>query len=264
MLTGSTREHYTSWIIKAGALLADTRAFLVNWDVSQSIEQNLDRFRRDNIFGKATRARVEDILIIFQQRYLVSESVTRALVALARSDVPPEGLDRILYFHAAMSDRLLHDVVTEILMPSYVQGRTCVSTEEIREAILRWIGEGKTVARWSDSTTRRVSQGVSSTLRDFGVLRGAVNKELATPFLPVYAFAYVAFYLRRSQPSGERLLKDPEWRLFFLSRDAVERLFMEAHQRRFLEYHAAASVVRIDFPTESIEEYADVIAARAH
>ena len=59
---------YTSKIIKAGALLADTKTMLAQWDDNLSVSENLSRFRRENIFGKASRSRIEDILRIFRQR----------------------------------------------------------------------------------------------------------------------------------------------------------------------------------------------------
>jgi hypothetical protein len=101
-----------------------------------------------------------------------------------------------------------------------------------------------------------------ATLRDFGVLQGAIRKRLAPMYLPVEAFAYIAFYLHQEQPSGERLLSHPEWRLFFLSPQVVERLLVEAHQHRLLEYHAAGSIIRITFPTDSVEEYARALTQR--
>jgi hypothetical protein len=101
-------------------------------------------------------------------------------------------------------------------------------------------------------------------LRDFGILQGAVNKRLAPIYLPVEAFAYLAFYLQQRQPSGERLLDDPEWQLFFLARHAVERFFLEAHQHHLLEYRAAGSIIRITFPSNSLEEYAYALTQRPH
>ena len=71
---------YSSKIIKAGALLADTKTLLANWDVATSVHENVERLRRDNVFGKASRSRVEDILAIFRQRFLTDETVTNALV----------------------------------------------------------------------------------------------------------------------------------------------------------------------------------------
>jgi Putative inner membrane protein (DUF1819) len=255
---------YTSKIIKAGALLADTKTMLAHWDENLSVSENLNRFRRENIFGKASRSRIEDILVIFRQRYLTSESVTRSLVSLIQGGFPAEGLDRVLYFYAAQADTLLHDTVTDVLSQFYTIGKTDVTVGDIQSAVTRWVNEGKTSANWSEETILRVTQGLLSTLRDFGVLQGATNKRLAPIYLPIEAFSYLAFYLQQQQPSGERLLDDPEWQLFFLTRHAVERFFLEAHQHHLLEYHAAGSIIRITFPAKSIEEYAHALTQRAH
>jgi hypothetical protein len=101
-----------------------------------------------------------------------------------------------------------------------------------------------------------------ATLRDFGILQGAVNKRLASVYLPLPAFAFVAFQLYAAQPSGDAVLTSPEWQLFFLSVPAVERLFLEAHQERLLEYYAAGRVIRLEFPVPTIQEYAHVLAHR--
>ena len=126
--TGKSKEtcrgagRYTTRIIKAGALLGDTKILLSHWDTSVSVRENMHRFREQNLFGKASRSRVENILAIFRQRYLTDEQVTRALVVLVQRQLPTVALDRILYFHAAQSNRLLYDVVTEILLPRQCQG----------------------------------------------------------------------------------------------------------------------------------------------
>jgi Putative inner membrane protein (DUF1819) len=255
---------YSSRIIKASALLPDTKTLLAHWDESLTVQENLDCIRRENIFGKASRSRIEDILTIFRQRYLTSEAITGSLVTLVRENFLTEGLDRILYFYAAQSDRLLHDIVTEVLAPFRLRGKMDVTVLDIQSAVLHWMNEGKTVGQWSDETVLRVTQGLLSTLRDFGVLEGILHKHIAPIYLLVEAFAYIAFYLQQSQPSGELLLRHPEWQLFFLTHHGVEQLFLEAHQQRLLEYHAAGSVIRITFPTTSIEEYAHALTQRAY
>ncbi len=262
--TSLSSKVYTSKIIKAGALLADTKTMLAHWDENCSVSDNLSRFRRENIFGKASRSRIEDILAIFRQRYLTSEPVTRSLINLVQGGFPAEGLDRILYFYTAQADTLVHDIVTEALSGFYTGGKTDVTVGDIQAVITRWVTEGKTAGSWSEYTVLRVARGLLSTLRDFGVLQGAAHKRLAPIYLPLEAFAYLAFYLQQRQPSGERLLDDPEWQLFFLSRHAVERFFLEAHQQHLLEYHAAGSIIRITFPTTSIEEYGYALTQRTH
>ena len=169
---------YSSKIIKAGALLADTKTFLAHWDQSRSVQDNLERFQRENIFGKASRSRVEDILPIFRQRYLQNEAVTQALVILVQRQFPTEALDRILYFLAAQSDRLLHDIVVDVLLPYYLEGRLDIGIEQIHHAISRWVAEGKTTRPWNEETSLRVAQGLAATLRDFDILQGTVKNGL--------------------------------------------------------------------------------------
>jgi hypothetical protein len=255
---------YSSKIIKAGALVADTKTLLAHWDVSVSVQANMDRIRQENLFGKASRSRVADVLAIFRQRFLGEVHVTRALVVLVRKRLPAAALDRILYFHAARADRLLRDTVTEILAPLQARGVSEIDTQGIQRPLNEWVDAGKTSGEWSEPTTIRIAQGLLSTLRDFGVLQGAAKKRIAPAYLPVTAFAYVLFYVKQHQPSGAKLVEHPDWRLFFLPREGVERFMFEAHQRGLLEYHAAGSVTRLSFPVTTLEEYAHVLAERAH
>ena len=98
---------------------------------------------------------------------------------------------------------------------------------------------------WSEPTIVRIAQGLLSTLRDFGILQGAVNKKIAPAYFPVESFAYLVFYLKQRQPSGAKLIELSDWKLFFLSREGVERFLFEAHQRDLLEYHVAGSITRL-------------------
>lgn len=253
---------YSSKIIKAGALIGDTKTLLSHWDVSVSVAENIDRIQRDNVFGKASRSRVEDILAIFRQRYLAEEFVAKALVVLVRGKFPAAALERILYFHSARADLLLHDAVTEILVPMHAQGLVDINVQEFQRCLAKWVAEGKTTGHWSEPTITRIAQGLLSALRDYGVLQGAVNKKIAPSFLPTESFAYIVFYLKQHQPSGAKLLELSDWKLFFLSRESVERFLFEAHQRALLEYHVAGSVTRLTFPANTLEEYANVLAQR--
>jgi len=253
---------YTSRILKAGALIGDTKTLLSHWDVGATVNENVKRVHSDNIFGKASRSRVEDILAIFRRRYLSEESVTAALVTLARRKFPPASLERLLYFHSARADRLLHDAVIDVLLPMKQRGLIDIAVHDLQRPVVRWVEQGKTASSWSETTILRVAQELLATLRDFGVLEGASKKRIASVFLPVQSFAYIAFYLKQHQASGAKLIELPDWKLFFLNRESVERMLFEAHQHSLLEYHVAGSVTRLTFPTETLEEYANVLAQR--
>ena len=257
-------KSYSSKIIKASALLTDTKTLLAQWDESKTVAENMFTFRQENLFGKTSRSRVEDILAIFKQRYLSDPGILHALLTFVKAGMSAETLDRILYFLTLRSDPLLHDAVTEMLVPLAARGLHEVPTTLVDNWVRAQVAVGKTERAWGEETATRVAQGIMSTLRDFGILQGAVNKRLSLPYLPIGAFSFIVFLLARENASGERLLNHPDWAIFFLNTVAVERLFLEAHQERLLSYHAAGPVIRIEFPMQSIEEYANVIAQKPH
>jgi len=221
---------YASKIIKAGALLPDTKLILGEWDESLDAQTNLDRVRRDNLLGKASRSRGEDILAIFRQRYVNNPKLLSAVVMLAKGGMPAESLDRILYFQAARSDLLLHDLVTDLLNDWSARSDREIHLWEVQNWIEEQVALGKTERPWSPAVQRRVVQGLLSALRDFGILEGSVKKYLAYVYLPLDAFAFIAFQMHSEGRSGKTVLYDPEWRLFFLPQGGVERFFLEAHQ----------------------------------
>jgi len=118
---------------------------------------------------------------------------------------------------------------------------------------------------WSASLrSTRVARGLLAALRDFGVLAGAAKKHLKPLLLPTESFAFLAMLRGTLGHRGNISLSDPCWQLFFLNETGVERFFIEAQQRRLLEYHAAGAVVRIEFPVATLDEYAHELAQRAH
>lgn len=263
-MTESPAPRYTSRIIKASALLADARLLLAEWDLSRPVAHNLEDARRRNIFGKASRQRVEDILIIFRQRYFDDPDVGAALVALAQGHAPGGWLDPLLYFFAAQNDCILRDLVVDLIYTRQLAGFGDLPVEVVMRTIRQWVANGQTASAWGERTVLRVAQNALAALRDFGVLQGAVHKRIAPMYLPIPAFAMVALWLHRRQLSGERVLHSDEWKLFLLPVEGVERFFIEAHQAHLLTYFAAGSVVRLEFPATNLREYAHVLLERAH
>src|ERR1051326_2976534 len=167
---------YSSKIIKAGALLPDTKLLLANWDLSSTVEANTRRIQQENLFGKASRSRIADVLAIFKQRYLSDPQVLAALVTLVQADMPATLLDPILYFLTVRADPLLWDVVTEVLAPLVGRGQPEVATPDLERWLREQVSAGKPSGAWCAETTNRVAKGILATLRDFGVLQGQVKK----------------------------------------------------------------------------------------
>jgi hypothetical protein len=202
-------------------------------------------------------------LAIFRQRYFDDPEVGSALVTLVQGNVPGQWIDPLLYYYSVQNDSTLHDVILEVVAKRGLNGYTDISVEHVMRALREWVAEGKTTTTWGEKTTLRVAQHMVATLRDFGILQGRVNKSITPLYLPLESFVFLAFEMWRKLRSGEKVLHNPDWNLFFLPTQGVERFFLEAHQERLLSYHAAGSVIRLEFPMNSLVEVANVLVERA-
>lgn len=262
-MTTDMQRLYSSRIIKATALLTDTKTLLTTWDMHTDIKSNLERIRQQNLFGKTSRTRLRDVLTIFRQRYFDDPQVGEMLVFLAQSHAPTKWIDPLLYFFSAQNDQTLRDLVIEVLYPRKQAGYLDIPVIVVQNALLTWIAEGKTTSKWSTETIIRVTRNSLAALRDFGILQGGIQKNISPVYLPVESFALIAFWLMQRMHSGQRVLHSPEWRLFFFDVADVERYFIEAHQEGLLSYFAAGSVVRLEFPATTLQEYANGFVERA-
>ncbi|MGV8119625.1 MAG: BrxA family protein [Candidatus Xenobiia bacterium LiM19] len=256
------KKKYSSIIIKGAGLLDETRALLSNWDPSLSTDGNFERAQRDNIFAKVSRKRTIQVLRILRRRYFNETEIAQSLVILEKEGLSRDALKAILYFLTAQSDPLLRDAVAEIIFPFAGQGRREMEVDELVSALRLWVTDGRMTTAWNDKTLIRTANGILTALRDFGILEGLADKRLAPVYLPVSAFAFIAFLLLRKTGSPADVLRSSEWSLFLLSLQDVEKLFLEAHQRKLLTYHAAGSVIRITFSENSPEEFAHALAQR--
>lgn len=261
--TEGARQLYSTRINHVGALLPDTKTMLAHWNLDLDVSQNLAQMRAENVFAKTSRTRIPEMLKTFRERYLEDPEVVAALVTLEQEGAPDAVLLPILFYLAAQSDPLLHDVTTEFLASLRMRGQATVRTEDVAHWLEEQVAAGRAERAWSEVTIRRLAQGLLSTLRDFGVLQGKATKRIAPAYLPTPTFAFLAKLLSRRLRSGDWLLHAPDWQLYFLNQTGVEHLFLEAHQERLLEYHAAGRVIRVEFPAPTLKEYAHALAQRA-
>lgn len=240
------------------------RRLLLEWDGAPGCAE---RIIRANAVSAPSRYRVLDVVTrTFIPRFVQSEpaDLWRAVRVLEQAHWPQGALLPIHYYAAAAAEPLLWDFVVEALNQKLAHGHPEVRVSDVLRFLDRSSDTRFQAARWSKEVSIRVARGLLAALRDFGVLSGAVKKRLTPLYLPPESFAFLARVRHELGSRGHPALRDECWRLFFLGETAVERLFLEAHQRKLLSYLAAGSVIRIDFPGASLEDYARELAQRAH
>jgi hypothetical protein len=257
-------SHYRTYLQKGGALLEDMRLLVRSWREVPAEEQKAAGIA-ENILGKRTRARTYDTYrCAFVPRFIQGDppEAWRIVRPLEDRHLAAQILRPVYYWVTARGEPVLYDFVGEELWERSRNPELLVSTRNTAQWIRTKLAEQS--RSWTPAVTDKVARGMLAALRDFEILEGADNKRIAAAYLPVESFAYLSFVLHWLGSSGNQLVNHPDWRLFLLAPNAVERFFLEAHQGKLLSFTAAGNIVRIEFPATTLEEMADVIVKRAN
>jgi hypothetical protein len=251
----------TSRIQKGGALLGDMRQLVSQWDRKpEGIASG--RFVRD-VLPKATYARAQDTYTrVFEPRFIAgSPPVAWKLCARIEEFLPANDIARAFYYWiTARAEPILYRYVTEELFDQARSGIQSVTSNDVALWIRKITETGG--KQWADVVNIKVARAMLAALRDFGVLEGAAKKTISGGHLPLESFCLIAFCLRCIMNDSQEPTAHPDWRLFLLFPKAVERLFLEAHQHDFLHYQAAGAVCRLEFPTETFDDYVRLVLDR--
>lgn len=255
---------YNSRLQKGGALLEDMRLLVRSWQDGCEKKQ-ADAVVVENLLGKRTRARARDTFRrAFLPRFVngCPREAWKIVRELEDRNVPIEILRPIYYWITARNERLLHDFVCSELLRRSERQEQRITTNDVSAWLRAQLtARGKA---WSEAVTTKVARGMLASLRDFGILEGAVKKKIAPVYVPIESFTYIAFAIDREGSTGSGLVNHRDWALFLFSPPVVELMFLEADRHGLLRYHAAGKIVRIDFPTSTYKEMADAIAARTY
>ncbi len=255
---------YNTRLLKGGALLNDMRMLVRNWSDEAAIARGKTIIEAD-LLGKRSRARAAVTCDkVFRPRYMEGDPPDgwKIVRELEDRSLPIETVRPVYYWITARSDRLLYDYVVDEILPRSKTHDPLVRAEEVAAWITARFAKYKRTL--SATVTTRLAQGILSTLRDFGILEGAVKKRIAPAYLSIEAFAYLAFAIHAQGASGEALVTHRDWGLFLLAHAAVEHQFLEADRHSLLSYQAAGKIMRVDFPAQTYKEMADVITRRTH
>ena len=249
---------YTVNIQKGGALLEDSRRLVEAWDLGATADENLERIASANLLGKATRRRLDDVLMRILVPRLVAPGpqVIAAMKQLLGHD---RALTEALYFEASTDDVLLAAFAEGPLYDWYEVGRTGVAIEDVTNWLAAEAADGRAL-EWSPTVRTKVSRGLLAALRDFGILQGAVRKTFDSPRMTLAGFCYVAFRLHETGSSSRRIAESTVWRRWLLDSAHVTDLFAQANRADVLSFASVGSSIRIDWHVHRLEEAVRVAA----
>lgn len=243
---------FTVNIQKGGALLPDARRLVEVWEPSETADANLRRIAGENLLGKTTRRRLDDVLL----RCLVPRFVApgpHVIAALKQLLPDHRAFVEAAYYETSRDEALLGAFAEGPCFSWYQAGRSRVT---IQDAV-SWLAEqaaAGVLPEWSPTVRTKVGRGLLAALRDFGVLDGTTYKRFAAPQLSLRGFAYIAFRLHEQGASSTTVVMSTVWRRWILDRSRVEDLLHQAARAGLLTYGSAGTAIRIDWHVTTVEE----------
>lgn len=251
----------SSFTVIKGTMIPETYRVLAEWDLGQSKKANLDRLRDENFIGTASATWLRDVAKVLNRRFEPG-SRDLALVLLAKGGMPATDWKPILLWHMTRDEFLLRDFLLNWLYPEFEDGALRLRAVDV-ETFLRTLRDrgGVLEGEWTDSTRSHVANALLKAAADFGLLKGTQVREFASYHLPERSFLYVLHALRDQLTSPTKIIASPEWRMYLMAPQDVERELLRLHQYRKLHYEAAGSLVQLTLPYDSALDYAKAIAA---
>lgn len=243
---------FTVNIQKGGALLDDSRRVVEVWDPALGADANLERIRHENLLGKPSQARADDVL----QRIIAPRLVApgpHLIPALRAFLADPRAFREACYYEASRDEPLLAAFAEEHLYGLWESGRIGVSITDATKWLEDQQQHGRT-PQWTDVVRTKVARGLLAALRDFGILIGARTKDIAPPGITARGFSYVAWRLHEQGASSRALVSSPVWRRWLLEPARVHDLLTQASRLGILTVATAGSAVRIDWTATTLAE----------
>jgi hypothetical protein len=116
---------YTVNIQKGGALLDDCRRVVEVWDAAEDPVANLQRIREDNLLGKTSRARTDDVMRRIIRPRLVAAG-PHVIPALKGFLEDPRSFREACYYEASRDEPLLAAFAEDALFTLWRTGRVGV------------------------------------------------------------------------------------------------------------------------------------------
>ena len=191
----------------------------------------MDRVMVDNIIHKNSYYNRENVWRIFDQRYLSCPPwIVEELAKTTRNGVNSQEFLSLAYLYFAFRERMIHDFVIDSVWENWKNKRTALDTGDVQAYVVLKGKSVPAIEQWSETTIQKCAQSILTSLRNFGVLKGSMNKSIQRPSISLEAAYHLLCILMAEGYDGRALITAKDWRLFLWDEidviDALNRMTM--------------------------------------
>ena len=215
--------------ILKGTMIEETYSALRCWNFGLSKQENLSSIQSSNAIGARSASWLEKVCKVFNRRF-DPNGRDRALTELAQGGLAYEVWKPLMLWHMTRDEFLVRDFLANWLFPQFQAGALRIRAEEIYPYLQGLHVRGVVAKPWSHTTLTRLASGLLKIAMEFGLLKGVAVREFTPYHLPEAAFVYLLHAIAETQPNARAIVDSPDWRMFLMSADEVEREVFRLHQ----------------------------------
>jgi hypothetical protein len=168
---------------------------------------------------EATRGRVErslqTVLLNFR-----SERHAELVRAVFSSHAPSTDLERILFWHLALTNRLFRELSTQVFAPAYFDGRAGIKKDDLvgymKDCV---VGREDNKLKWTATTIATLATKYLNLMTKLNLLTGVRNKSFLSVRLTGEALTLFLYFAHLHQPEGRNIFNNELLPLCFVPRD---------------------------------------------
>jgi DNA-binding transcriptional regulator PaaX len=105
----------------------------------------------------------------------------------------------------------------------------------------------------------RVASGLLRIAADFGLLEGKQVREFTSYHLSDEALLYLLHAMNDEMSNARQIINAPDWKMYMMGTEEVERELFRLHQYRQLHYEVAGSLAQLSLPHDTLMDYAESV-----
>jgi hypothetical protein len=197
------------------SLIEETRQFLLDYARLRDTEATRQALVNGGLpqRSRATRVTIVEIVQIRLTRWHPPAWVLDDLITFAQDGHTAE-LQAALLLHTARQDNLFYDIIQQIVASRWFAGERDLVRADVQRFLDSVQSTHPEVAGWSHSTREKLSSNVLTTLRDFGLLQGAVTKQIIEPIVPPVVVQHLIHLLQAEGIPPDQIAQHPDWHLW--------------------------------------------------
>jgi hypothetical protein len=246
----SLPETLSTTMMKVGARLEESRSYLRRANVEDTLAAQKEQAWQAQWFGFLPEQIFETLMFTLHRRYGAYPECLRVLKRWQELGLDAHDYNLLVHLHIQLTEPFYRWATGVYFYARYHEG-----FDEMPSPILARELKQQFEKDLSSQSYLRLSQGILSTARDVGLLKGKNTKSFAQPLVSLLFFGYLVHVLSVFKLPMGGLPDSPFVRSVFRDENKLRSLLREGQQRDWWEFSWAHGVFALQTRAATLEEW---------